>query len=127
MPRKKGGLPYEVHPTPAKGKDGKNIMYVKPARGYKMNMNDVDQFFCLFRNKSLDKIHIVQFAGCRRMMCCLQLSAINKVLCCQRVSVFLPESFQGCRTNSKIVARPIRKSGTAPQIAAENPHKIVEQ
>ena len=33
MPRKKGGLPYEVHPTPAKGKDGKNIMYVKPARG----------------------------------------------------------------------------------------------
>ena len=35
MPRKKGGLPYEVHPTPAKGKDGKNIMYVKPARGYK--------------------------------------------------------------------------------------------
>ena len=44
MPRKKGGLPYEVHPTPAKGKDGKNIMYVKPARGYKMNMNDVDQF-----------------------------------------------------------------------------------
>jgi len=32
MPRKKGGLPYEVHPTPAKGKDGKNIMYVKPAR-----------------------------------------------------------------------------------------------
>ena len=32
MPRKKGGLPYEVHPTPAKGKDGKNIMYVKPVR-----------------------------------------------------------------------------------------------
>ena len=44
MPRKKGGLPYEVHPTPAKGKDGKNIMYVKPARGYKMNMNELDQF-----------------------------------------------------------------------------------
>ena len=44
MPRKKGGLPYEVHPTPAKGKDGKNIMYVKPARGHKLNMNAVDQF-----------------------------------------------------------------------------------
>ena len=44
MPRKKGGLPYEVHPTPAKGKDGKNIMYVKPARGYKMNMSAVDRF-----------------------------------------------------------------------------------
>lgn len=44
MPRKKGGLPYEVHPTPAKGKDGKNIMYVKPARGYKMNMSAIDQF-----------------------------------------------------------------------------------
>ena len=44
MPRKKGGLPYEVHPTPAKGKDGKNIMYVKPARGYKMNMSAMDKF-----------------------------------------------------------------------------------
>ena len=44
MPRKKGGLPYEVHPTPAKGKDGKNIMYVRPARGLKLNMSALDQF-----------------------------------------------------------------------------------
>ena len=27
MPRKKDGMPFEVHPTPAKGKDGKNIVY----------------------------------------------------------------------------------------------------
>ena len=44
MPRKKGGLPYEVHPTPAKGKDGKNIVYVKPARGLKLDMRAVDEF-----------------------------------------------------------------------------------
>ena len=31
MPRKKDGMPFEVHPTPAKGKDGKNIVYAKPA------------------------------------------------------------------------------------------------
>ena len=44
MPRKKGGLPYEVHPTPAKGKDGKNIVYVKPARGLKLDMRAIDEF-----------------------------------------------------------------------------------
>lgn len=44
MPIKKSGLPYEVHPTPAKGKDGKNIVYVKAARGLKYDMRDLDQF-----------------------------------------------------------------------------------
>ena len=31
MPKKKSGFPYEVHPTPAKGKDGRNIVYARPA------------------------------------------------------------------------------------------------
>ena len=44
MPKKKSGFPYEVHPTPAKGKDGRNIVYAKPARGYKMSMKGVDEF-----------------------------------------------------------------------------------
>ena len=35
MPRKKDGMPYEVHPTPAKGKDGRNIVYAIPASGLK--------------------------------------------------------------------------------------------
>jgi hypothetical protein len=44
MPKKRNGFPYEVHPTPAKGKDGKNIVYAKPARGLKMSAQGMDDF-----------------------------------------------------------------------------------
>ena len=44
MPKKKSGFPYEVHPTPAKGKDGKNIVYARPARALKMSMAGVDKY-----------------------------------------------------------------------------------
>ena len=30
MPRKSNGMWYEVHPTPVKGGDGKNLVYVRP-------------------------------------------------------------------------------------------------
>lgn len=33
MPRKKSGFPYEVHPTPVKDKNGRNIVYARPAKG----------------------------------------------------------------------------------------------
>ena len=44
MPRKKTGFLYEVHPTPAKGKDGGNIVYAKPARGMKLSIDAVDDY-----------------------------------------------------------------------------------
>ena len=44
MPRKKDGMPFEVHPTPAKGRDGKNIVYAKPALRDKMTMQGVEDF-----------------------------------------------------------------------------------
>ena len=44
MPRKKDGMPFEVHPTPAKGRDGKNIVYAKPALRFKKTMSDVEDF-----------------------------------------------------------------------------------
>lgn len=44
MPRKKAGFLYEVHPTPAKGRDGRNIVYAKPARGLKMTIDEVDSY-----------------------------------------------------------------------------------
>ena len=44
MPRKKDGMPFEVHPTPAKGKDGKNIVYAKPAMRDKLTMSGVEDF-----------------------------------------------------------------------------------
>ena len=44
MPRKKDRMPFEVHPTPAKGKDGKNIVYAKPAMRDKLTMSGVEDF-----------------------------------------------------------------------------------
>jgi len=44
MPRKKDGMPYEVHPTPAKGKDGRNIVYAIPASGLKMTIDQIDEY-----------------------------------------------------------------------------------
>ncbi len=36
-------MPFEVHPTPAKGKDGRNIVYVRPAMRDKLLMKGVDE------------------------------------------------------------------------------------
>ena len=44
MPKKKSGFPYEVHPTPMKGKDGRNIVYAKPAKGLKLDIKAVDGY-----------------------------------------------------------------------------------
>lgn len=44
MPRKKGGMPFEVHPTPAKGKDGKSILYARSAMRDKLLMVGVDEY-----------------------------------------------------------------------------------
>ena len=44
MSGKTGGMPYEVHPSPMKGKDGKNIVYVRPHSTGKMSMKFMDDF-----------------------------------------------------------------------------------
>ena len=44
MPRKKDGMLFELHPTPSKGKDGKNIVYVRPAMNYKLTMQGLEDF-----------------------------------------------------------------------------------
>lgn len=46
MPRKKDGLLYVVHPTPVKGKDGKNIVYARPAENNKITMEGLENFCC---------------------------------------------------------------------------------
>lgn len=44
MPRKKNGFLYEVYPTPAKGKDGGNIVYARAAKGMKLGIEAVDDY-----------------------------------------------------------------------------------
>ena len=35
---------YEVHPTPVKGEDGRNIVYVRPKSGMKLNMKQLEEY-----------------------------------------------------------------------------------
>ena len=44
MPRKKDGMLFEIHPSPAKGKDGKNIVYVRPAGNLKLSMRGLEDY-----------------------------------------------------------------------------------
>lgn len=51
MPRKNSGMWYEVHPTPVKGGDGKNLVYVRPMSGMKLSMKQLEEY--CERNNSL--------------------------------------------------------------------------
>ena len=44
MPRKYSGMWYEVHPTPVKGDDGRNIVYVRPKSGMKLTMKQLESY-----------------------------------------------------------------------------------
>ena len=44
MPRKNSGMWYEVHPTPVKGDDGKNLLYVRPKSGLKITMKELEDY-----------------------------------------------------------------------------------
>ena len=44
MPRKNSGMWYEVHPTPVKGSDGRNLMYVRPKSGQKLTMRQLEDY-----------------------------------------------------------------------------------
>ena len=44
MPRKNSGMWYEVHPTPVKGDDGRNIVYVRPKSGMRLTMKQLEGY-----------------------------------------------------------------------------------
>lgn len=44
MPRKNCGMWYEVHPTPVKGSDGRNLVYVRPKSGMKLTMKELEDY-----------------------------------------------------------------------------------
>lgn len=48
MPRKTDGMLFELHPRPTEGKDGKPLLYARPAANLKRTMKDVE-LFCEFR------------------------------------------------------------------------------
>lgn len=46
MPRKKSGMPFEVYPTPVRGKDGKNILFARPQGGphKRITIEQIDEY-----------------------------------------------------------------------------------
>ena len=60
MPRKKEGMVFEVHPTPVKGKDGRNMVYVRPAGGKKLSMKALEDY--------CDKFYGIRFGELSRAM-----------------------------------------------------------
>ena len=52
MPRKTDGIEFEIHPGPKKGEDGKPLLYVRPAKGRKKTIADMEQFCSKYRNVS---------------------------------------------------------------------------
>ena len=48
MPRKTDGMPIEFYPRPTKDKDGKPLLYARPAQKLKRTMRDVETI-CSFR------------------------------------------------------------------------------
>ena len=48
MPRKKDGMLFEVHPTPVKGKNGRNLVYVRPAAKKTLAMEAVEDYIVKF-------------------------------------------------------------------------------
>ena len=60
MPRKKDGMLFEVHPTPVKGKNGRNIVYVRPAGARKLSIQAIDDY--------CDKCYGLRFGELSRAM-----------------------------------------------------------
>ena len=44
MSRKEEGMPFEIHPSPKDGKDGKKILYVRPRSQQKIGMRALDDY-----------------------------------------------------------------------------------
>lgn len=49
MPYKTDGIEIEIHPGPKKGEDGKPLLYVRPAKGYRKTFKQLDDFCTKYR------------------------------------------------------------------------------
>ena len=49
MPRKTDGIEFEIHQRPTKGEDGKPLLYVRPAKGWKKSFKELETFCNKYR------------------------------------------------------------------------------
>lgn len=61
MPKKTGGMPYMVYTTPMKGKDGRNIVYVRPEGGRRMKMTieQIDAYCAKYSSMRSGELQLV--------------------------------------------------------------------
>ena len=50
MPKKTDGIPFELHPRPTRGADGKPLLYARPVKGRKIDLDYIDDFCAKSRN-----------------------------------------------------------------------------
>lgn len=61
MPRKKSGMPFVVFPSPMKGKDGRNMVYVKPQGGanMKLSIDQIDDYCAKYGSTRPGQLRLV--------------------------------------------------------------------
>jgi len=61
MPRKKSGMPFEVYPTPIKGKDGRNILFARPVGGLRKRITEeqIDEYVAKYSLLSRGQLRLV--------------------------------------------------------------------
>ena len=56
MPKKTLGMTYELYPRPTKGEDGKPLLYVRPAIGFKYTIRAIDEYCHKYRGMPLGEM-----------------------------------------------------------------------
>ena len=46
MPRKLDGMNFEIHPSPMKDSEGRNLLYVRPLQGQHITLSELDEHCC---------------------------------------------------------------------------------
>ena len=45
MPKKETGMPFEVHPSPMKNAEGRNLLYAIPMQRLSTTLDELDDFY----------------------------------------------------------------------------------
>ena len=57
MPRKEDGMPFEVHPSPKKDEQGRNLLYAIPMQQLSVTLEELDDYCCV--NSGLSRNQLV--------------------------------------------------------------------
>lgn len=56
MPKKENGLPFELHPSPIKDAEGRNILYAIPMQKLSTTLEELDDYCCIHSGLSRNQL-----------------------------------------------------------------------